>query len=194
MRSFTPCLSILLGKRWVVSPGLAQIQRFPVCVCMCGCVCVCVCVFEYFSELYLGYLNINEPCIKTAVSNYCTPMPPCSFLMGKIPVCWIFMSFYGKSRLYVLCEILSCSNVFSRRGVIILIIDCGEGSHWWPKLFSALNFVLHSLYTCGNILMDPSSQEIYDSKHPALYNPPADNLSKDRCVCSPKNTDEWREM
>lgn len=66
VRSFTPCLSILLGKPWVVSSGLAWIQRF---LCLCLCVCMCVCIF---CRLYLGYLNIFELCIKTAVFNYST--------------------------------------------------------------------------------------------------------------------------
>ena len=47
VRSFAPCLSTPLGNGWVVPPGLAQSQGFPVCR-------------TYLSKLELGYLNIFE--------------------------------------------------------------------------------------------------------------------------------------
>lgn len=69
VRSFTPCLSALLGKGRVLLPSLAWIQSLPVYACVCMC--------AYLNKLYLGYLNIFEPCLKTAVSNYSTSRLPC---------------------------------------------------------------------------------------------------------------------
>lgn len=97
------------------------------------------------SRIYLKDMYTVKPHIKTVIFNYSlATLESCQLNIQASPLLRLTVigfqvkSVYSKRQLVI-------SIIFSRHNIIILIIDCTEGSHLYPIQFSAMNFVLCSL-------------------------------------------------